>query len=215
MSHKVHPKIFAIKGIEDWLSRGFYQKNFPQYLKEDFLIRKFLEKKLSQAAVQDIEIERSPGKIKVIIKTARPALIIGRGGKGIEEIKQGLEKELSKPKKLNKELKLEILEVRAPWASAEIVGQWVAGQIEKMVPYRRTLKMALSKVMGQKEVKGAKIQVSGRLNGIEISRTEWLQQGKLPRQSLRAVIDYSFNEAYCTYGVIGVKVWLYKGERFD
>lgn len=210
MSHKVHPKVFRIRGIKDWLSRGFYDKNFPQYLKEDFIIRKFLGEKLSQAAVQGIEIERSATKLKVIIKTARPALVIGRGGKGVEELKKEIEKQLR-----GKEVRLEILEVRAPWASAELVGQWVVGQIEKMVPYRRVLKMALSKVMEQKEVKGARIQVSGRLNGIEISRTEWLQEGRLPRQNLRAEIDYSFCEAYCTYGVIGVKVWLYKGEKFD
>lgn len=224
MSHKVHPKIFKIKDTKDWLSRGFYQDNLPKYLEEDFVIRRFLDKKLSHASVQDIEIERTVNASKIIIKTARPALVIGRGGKGVEELRQGLEREFAKIKtktrkdsslKPAREMKFEILEIRSPWTSAKLVGQWVAGQIEKMVPFRRALKMALRKVAEQKEVKGVRIQVSGRLNGIEIARTEWLQEGRLPRQNLRAVIDYSLNEAYCTYGVIGVKVWIYKGEKLN
>jgi small subunit ribosomal protein S3 len=219
MSHKTSPKILRIKEIKDWLSRGFYQKNFPQYLEEDFRIREFLKKKLPRGSVEDIEIERSPTLLKIIIKTARPALVIGRGGKGVEELRNELEKTLPKAKKdadrPKREIKIEILEVKNPWTSASLVSQWVAGQLEKMVPYRRALKMALRRVMEQKEVKGAKIEVSGRLNGIEIARTEWLKEGKLPRQNLRAIIDYGFSEAYCTYGVIGVKVWIYKGEKFE
>ncbi len=218
MSQKVHPKILKIRETKDWLSRGFYKKNFPQYLEEDFLLRKFLREKLSSAAIQDIEIERSQLTLKVIIKTARPALIIGRGGKGIEEIKKELEKVLEKIKKKysqsNKEIKIEILEVRNPWTQANLVSQWVAGQLERRVPYRRVLKMSLSRVVEQKEIKGARIMVSGRLNGVEISRTEWLKEGKLPRQNIRAIIDYGFTEARCSYGTIGVKVWLYKGEQF-
>ena len=219
MSHKVHPKALKIKETKDWLSRGFYQKKFPQYLKEDFQIRNFLKKRLPQAAIGAVEIERSPTLLKVILRTARPALVIGRGGKEVEELKRCLEKVLQNSKKSSpqpkKEIKIEILEIRKPWSSASLVSQWVAGQLEKMVRYRRALKMALSRIMGQKEIKGAKIEVSGRLNGIEISRTEWLKEGKLPRQNLRAEIDYGFTEAHCPYGVIGVKVWIYKGEKFD
>ena len=111
--------------------------------------------------------------------------------------------------------KIEILEIKNPWNSAELVSQWIAGQIEKMVPFRRVLKMAISKAKEQKDVQGIKVMVAGRLNGAEIARTEWLKEGKLPRQTIRAVIDYGFNEANCTYGNIGVKVWLYKGEKFD
>jgi len=219
MSHKVHPKVLKIKETKDWLSRGFYQKKFPQYLKEDFQIRNFLKKRLPQAAIGAVEIERSPTLLKVILRTARPALVIGRGGKGVEELKRDLEKVLRNSEKSSrqpkKDIKIEILEIRKPWSSASLVGQWVAGQLEKMVRYRRVLKMALSRIMGQKEIKGARIEVSGRLNGIEICRTEWLKEGKLPRQNLRAEIDYSLTEAYCSYGVIGVKVWIYKGEKFD
>lgn len=221
MSHKVHPKIFKIKETKDWLSRGFYQKKFPQYLEEDFKIREYLREKLLQASVEEIEIERSQTTLKVIIKTARPALVIGRGGEAVEKIKRKLTDIITKTKKgaknslRAKEIKIEVLEIKNPWASAGLTAQWIASQIEKMVPYRRVLKMALSRLMEQKEVKGAKVRVAGRLNGIEISRTEWLQEGKLPRQNLRAQIDYGFTEAYCTYGVIGVKVWVYKGEKFD
>ncbi len=218
MSQKTHPKILKIKETKDWLSRGFYHKSFPQYLEEDFRIRKFLEKKLPQISVGAIEIERGPTLLKIIIKTARPALIIGRGGKGVEELKNNLEAMLKRKKKDSsypkRDIKIEILEIKNPWSSASLVSQWVAGQLEKMVPYRRALKMALSKVMEQKDAKGAKIEVAGRLNGIEIARTEWLKEGKLPRQNFRAIIDYGFSEAYCTYGVIGVKVWIYKGEQF-
>jgi small subunit ribosomal protein S3 len=219
MSHKTHPKILQIKEIKDWLSRGYYEKKSPQYLEEDFKIREFLQKKLPQGAIEAIEIERSQTLLKIIIKTARPALVIGRGGAGVEELKKGVERILGKIKKDSstpkKDIKIEIVEVKNPWTSASLVSQWVASQLEKRVPYRRALKMALSRVMEQKEVKGAKIMVSGRLNGIEIARTEWLQQGKLPRQTVRSVIDYGFSQAFCTYGVIGVKVWIYKGEKFE
>jgi len=222
MSHKVHPKIIKVKGIDDWLSRGFYHKNFPQYLEEDFKVREFLKEKLAKALVEDIEIERGRTSLKVIIKTARPALVIGRGGKGVEELIHQLKKLLKDVYESRKgrtrqtgDIKIEVLEVKNPWASAELTAQWVAGQIEKMVPFRRVLKMAVAKAKGQKEVKGVKVEVSGRLNGIEIARTEWLKEGRMPRQTFRSIIDYSFTEAYCKYGVIGVKVWIYKGERFE
>ncbi|MDD5750568.1 MAG: 30S ribosomal protein S3 [Candidatus Pacebacteria bacterium] len=218
MSHKVHPKILKVREIKDWLSRGFYEKDFRFNLQEDYLIRTFLTKKLMQASVESIEIERGRSALRVIIKTARPALVIGRGGQEVEKLKQGIDKILAGIKNAKpdqkKEVKIEILEVKNPWASAPLVAQWIAGQIEKMVPFRRTMKMALGKLMEQKDVQGARVQVAGRLNGSEISRTEWLAEGKLPRQNLRAVIDYALEEARCTYGTIGVKVWIYKGESF-
>ncbi|MCD6500529.1 30S ribosomal protein S3 [bacterium] len=218
MSHKVHQKVFKLKGIKDWISRGLYQKKFPQYLEEDFELRKFLLKRLPQGVVESIEIERGETLLKIIIKTARPALIIGRGGEEVEKLKKDLEKILSKKEtkaEPKREIKIEIVEVKDPWSSASLCSQWIASQIEKRVPYRRCLKMALQRIMASKETKGAKVQVSGRLNGVLISRTEWLQQGKLPRQNLRGIIDYGTAEAHCTYGVIGVKVWIYKGERFE
>lgn len=215
MTHKVHQKVFRIKKISDWDSRGFYGKNTPQYLEEDFRIREFLNKKLKKVGIERIEIERFPGKTNIIISTLRPGFIIGRGGKGIEELKKELEKKVLINDESKKELKLEIREVRNPWASATLTAQWMAQQIEKRIHYRRVLKQTLSKVSTSKEVQGCRVQVKGRLNGIEIARTEWLQEGKMPRQSIRADIDYAFTEAFCTYGVVGVKVWIYKGEKFE
>ena len=235
MTHKVHPKIYRVKNISDWLSRGFY-KNPAEYLEEDFRIREFINKKLGKIGIEKIEIERSLGKTNVIISSARPGLIIGRGGEGVERLKKEVEQEISKlktkrqkylknnsDKELSKikkrapvqELKIEIREVKNPWTSASLVGQWAAQQIEKRVAFRRVLKQGIAKVSANKEVKGVKIEVSGRLNGNEIARTEWLKSGRLPLQTLRSDIDYTGCEAYCTYGVIGIKVWIYKGEKFE
>ena len=211
MSHRVHPKAFRIRGIEDWDSRGFYEKDFALTLKEDLKIREFLQKKIGKLGVEKIEIERFPTKINIIISTARPGLVIGRGGGGIEELKKELEGKILKRKG---ECKIEIREVKSPWTSASLVSQWMADQIERRVRYRRVLKGALAKIMAQKGVEGARVGLSGRLNGVEIARREWLKKGRLPRQTIRADIDYAQNRAYCTYGVVGIKVWIYKGEKF-
>ncbi|PIQ05734.1 MAG: 30S ribosomal protein S3 [Candidatus Nealsonbacteria bacterium CG18_big_fil_WC_8_21_14_2_50_37_10] len=227
MTHVVHPKVFRIKELTDWDSRGFYQKNFPANLEEDFKIREFLGKKLGKIGVAKIEIERFPEKINIVISSARPGMIIGRGGGGVEELKRELEAILKFTKTAihpppsrkrapeKRELKLEIREVKNPWASASLAGQFIAQQIEKRIHHRRVLKQALNKIMAVKGVEGVRIEVAGRLNGVEIARTEWLKRGKLPRQTLRADIDYAQARAYCTYGVIGIKVWIYKGEKFE
>lgn len=217
MSHRVHPKIFRIKEITDWDSRWLNKKNFPKFLEEDFKIKKFLRQKLLQAGVGRIEIERFPGKINIIIETARPGLIIGRGGEGVGELKRILEQKILSPLEKStqkQELKIDIKEIRDPWSRASIASQWIAQQIEKRIFHRRVLKQALSKIMAHKDVKGARIEIAGRLGGSEIARREWLKKGRLPRHTLRADIDYGTSEAYCTYGVIGVKVWIYKGEKF-
>lgn len=208
MTHKVHPKIFRIKKIENWSSRGFYEKKFVEYLNEDFKIRELLKEKLKKAGVSQIEIERTPTKVNIIISTARPGLVIGRRGEGLEFLKKELEKKIQK-----KEIKLEIREIRDPWLSADLAAQWMAQQIENRTRYRRVLKQALGKIMAHREVQGARVEVAGRLDGIEIARTEWLKEGKLPRQTLRADIDYAQARAYCRYGIVGVKVWIYKGEK--
>jgi len=211
MAHKVHPKIYRIKETKNWYSRGFYGKKITQYLEEDFKIREFLKKKLPSNTLEITEIERSGNKLNIIINTARPGLIIGRGGEGIEKLKKLLEKELGIKKR--EELKIEIREVKNPWTSASLVSQWIASRIEKRIPFRKVLKRALSQILSNREAKGARVQVSGRLDGIEIARTEWLKEGQLPRHTIRADIDYAQAEAICTYGKIGVKVWIYKGER--
>jgi len=217
VAHKVHPKAFRLKSLDDWNSRWLDRKRLSQYLEEDFIIREFLERRLRDAALENIEIERSPGKVNIIVNTARPGLIIGRGGKGAEELKAELEKVLTKFQKIptKREIKLEIREVKNVWASASLTAQWIAQQLEKRVAHRRAMKQAAEKVMALKEVKGVRIEISGRLGGAEIARKEWLKRGRLPRQSLRAIIDYHQAEAYCAYGVIGVKVWIYKGEKFE
>lgn len=213
MSHKVHQKIYRINKIEDWHSRGFYGKKIKDYLKQDYEIRSFLEKKLPKEFVEKIIIERKGSKINIFVFTSRPGLIIGRRGEGIEKIKKELEKILKL--KSEKDFSLQIKEVENPWTSAELVAKWMALQIEKRIPYRRVLKQALSRILANNQVEGAKVQVSGRLNGVEVARTEWLQQGKLKRITLRSNIDYALAEAICKYGKIGIKVWIYKGEKVE
>ena len=215
MSHKVHPKSFRLRELSDWESRWFSKKRLRDYLEGDFIIRKFLEKKLKDSGVQNIEIERSPGKVSIIINSARPGFIIGRGGKGAEDLKKELEKKLPQPKEGKREIKIEIREVKNPWISASLIGQWIAQQIEKRVAHRRVMKQALEKIMANKEVKGARLELSGRLGGNEIARREWLKKGRMPRQTIRAIIDYANVEAFCTYGTIGIKVWVYKGDKFE
>ncbi len=224
MTHKVHPKAIRLRQMSDWLGRGFYGKNFPEYLKEDFAIRNYFGKKMKNTGIEKVEIERSPNRVNVIVYSSRPGLIIGRGGEGIETLKKSLIAVLrkikpitgrKKPSNQKKEFRLEVLEVKDVWSSASLVGQIMAQEIEKRLPFRRVLKGALEKITAQKDVSGARVEVSGRLNGAEIARSEWLQKGRLPRQTLRSIIDYAQVEAFCTYGVIGIKVWIYKGQKLN
>ena len=222
MSKKVHPKAFRIKETNDWASRGFYRKDFDKLLQEDFGIREFLKKKIGKLGVEKIEIERASGKVSIIIFSARPGLIIGRGGEGVEALKKELERNVFKKKKISpaktpekKEIKLEIREIRNPWAAAALAAQYIVQQIERRTSFRRVLKQALDKIMTAKGVEGARVQLAGRLNGVEIARTEWLKKGRLPRQTIRADIDFAQDIAYCTYGTIGVKVWIYRGDKFE
>jgi len=226
MTHKVHPKAFRIKGLEDFNVRGFYGKRMAEYLEEDFLIKDFLNKKFSEASIANIYVDHSATKLGIIIETARPGLIIGRGGEGAEKLKNAIEKivgvgkksaiaKVAATKQTKREIKIDIKEVKNPWINAMLVGQMAAQQIEKRIPFRQVLKRNIERIMQNKEVKGVRMEVSGRLNGVEIARREWLTQGRMPRQTIRADIDYAHNEANCTYGVIGVKVWIYKGDKFE
>ena len=217
MAHKVHPKSFRIRGIEDWNVRGFYGKKMQKYLEEDFLIKGFLRKKLAEASVANIQIEHSANKVTVIIETARPGLIIGRGGEGVETLKKTIDAKIQKDviAKDKREIKIEIREIKNPWISATLVAQMAAQQIEKRMPFRQVLKKSIERVMTNKEAKGIRMEVSGRLNGIEIARREWLGQGQMPRNTIRADIDFAQDEALCTYGKIGIKVWIYKGDKFE
>lgn len=221
MAHKVNPFSYRLGVIKDWKSRWFNQKQYRTFLKEDFEIRGFLDKKLAKANVETIDIERSADAANIIIKTAKPGVIIGRGGQGLEELKKGIEKIVmrvrnikpqSKPK-LNIALRVE--EVEKPDISARIIGQEIADQIERRIPFRMTLKKSIAKVMQNRDALGVKIMLSGRLDGSEIARTEWLAKGRLPLTTLRANIDYAQETARCTYGAVGIKVWVYKGDVFE
>jgi len=215
MGQKVHPVVFRIGQTEDWKSRWYNRKQYKNFLKKDVLLRDFLMRKLARAGVDRIEIERSANVVRVIIKTAKPGLIIGRGGGGVEQLRAEIEKieksdQSGSPKA---EVRLEVEEVRSPESRAAIVAQEIADQIEKRIPYRRALKQALAKIMQSKEVEGAKVLIKGRLDGAEIARDERLTEGKIPLQTLRAKIDYATATAYTTYGRVGIKVWIYKGEN--
>lgn len=215
MSHKVHPKIFRIRETADWDSRWLNKKRFSYNLEEDFRIREFLNKKLHKVGIEKIEIERSAGKLNVVLSSARPGLIFGRGGVGIEDLKKEIiAKILKKVAGKKPELRLEVKEVRNPWISATLSAQFIAQQIERRTPFRKVLKQALAKIIANKEVKGLRMGVAGRLDGAEIARKEVMRRGQLPRQTIRADIDYGIAQAHCTYGDIGIKVWIYKGEKF-
>lgn len=217
MSHKVHPKSFRIRGQEDWMIRGFYGAKPAKAFEEDYTIREFVTEKTKEASVASVIIEHSTNKMNIIIYTARPGIIIGRGGEGVENLKKELVKKIVSQKRSEnkKEIKIEIREIKNPFTSAPLIGQGIAQQIEKRIPFRQVLKKTIEKVMSNKEIKGVRLEVSGRLNGIEIARKEWLKQGKLPRNTLRADIEYAETRAFCTYGTIGIKVWLYKGDKFE
>lgn len=208
MSHKVHPKIFRLGITENWNSEWFSSKNYQEKLKEDFKIRSFLEKKFEKGIIEKVKIERLGGKINIIIRTARSGLLIGRGGSGVEILLKKISEIVKK-----KEIKIDIEEVKDLGSSAIIISQQIAAEFERRVPYRKIVKRTMERIAQKREVEGVKIKVKGRLNGAEIARSETFRQGKLPLQTLRADIDYGECRANCTYGIIGIKVWLYKGER--
>ena len=216
MGQKVNPVVFRIGHSEDWKSRWFSKKSYTLFLAQDVKLREFLTKKLIKAGVERIEIERSANSLIIIIKTARPGIIIGRGGGGIEQLKDDVKRFILKdtPNIGKTELRLEVEEVKMSESHASIAAQNIVEQIEKRIPYRRTLKQAIDKIIQIKGVEGVKIMLKGRLDGAEIARTEWLLRGKIPLQTLRAKIDYAQVTAFTTYGTVGVKVWIYKGEGF-
>lgn len=214
MGHKVNPKGLRIGITTPWRSRWFGKKDYVQNLREDIEIRRAIMKKWKKAAIADVEIERSAGIIKLIIKTSRPGVIIGRGGTGIEDISKFVKKGFFAGKK-KVDIKIEIQEIKSFEENASLVAQQVAEQLEKRMPYRRILKTMLEQIGKNRNIKGAKIEVAGRLGGTEIARREWLSKGTVPLHTLRADIDFARATARTTYGSIGVKVWLYKGEIFE
>lgn len=212
MGRKVHPIIFRIgHGNRTWKSLWFSGRNFAELLEEDARMRKLIQKEMSNAGIGKVEIRRQVDKISMTIFTSKPGVVIGRGGAGIEELKAKLEKRVLKGRRV---LQINIQEVKKPNLSAEIVLQDAIAQIEKRMPFRRVLKSTIGQVMDA-GAEGVKISVAGRLNGAEIARTEKLSQGRLPLHTMRANIDYSRGNAHTTYGVIGVKVWINRGEEED
>ena len=211
MGQKISPTSLRLGIHKDWASRWFGGAKYTSFLKDDVAVRKLLEKRLKNMAVDRIHIERGNDTVKVTIHTARPGLIIGRGGTGIQELQVLIQKLLKK----RTAIQLEVQEIKNPDASAAVVAESIVDQVEKRIPYRRILKQTLARVMSSREVKGGKIRMSGRLDGAEIARTEHLEQGSLPLQTLRANIDFAKATAVTTYGTVGIKVWVYKGEVFE
>ena len=205
MGQKVNPHGLRVGVIKDWDSKWYAEKDFADYLVEDHKIRKFLKNKLYSAGVSKIEIERASDRVKVIIYTAKPGVVIGKGGAEIEKLRLQCEKMLKKPVVIN------IVEVKTPDTNAQLVAENIAQQLEKRISFRRAMKQCIGRAM-KMGVKGIKTQVSGRLGGAEIARAERYHDGTIPLQTLRADIDYGFAEADTTYGKVGVKVWIYKGE---
>jgi small subunit ribosomal protein S3 len=218
MTHVVHPFSHRLGIIRDWKSRWFGKDRalFVDQLRADVLVRSWLTKKLRGMFVSVIEIERSEKQYRIMIHTSRPGMIIGRGGDGIEKLRATLKKEMHRLKIIvPQDVKLDIIEVTNPESDAAIVAAMVSEGIEKRLPFRRVLKTTVEKVMANRDVLGARIQVSGRLGGAEMARREQIKRGGIPLQTLRADIDFAREKAHMTYGVIGIKVWIYRGMKFD
>ena len=206
MGQKVHPHGLRVGVIKDWDTRWIAnKKDFANYLIEDYQIRKYLKEKLYIAGISKIEIERAANKVTVNIFASKPGIVIGKGGAGIETLKVDL------AKRFKKAINLNIIEVKRPDTDAQLIAENIAAQLEKRISFRRAMKQAISRTM-KSGVLGIKTMCAGRLGGAEIARTEQYHEGSIPLQTIRANIDYGFAEARTTYGKIGVKVWLYKGE---
>lgn len=205
MGQKVHPKGLRVGVIYNWDSRWFARKDFPELLLEDKLIRDFIKDRLRQAGISRVEIERKPQEITLIVHAARPGMVIGRGGTGIEALRKDI------AKLTGKRVNIHCLEVKSPETDAQLVAENVADSISRRVSYRRAMRQVIGRAM-RSGAKGIKIRASGRLQGAEIARSERSGEGTVPLHTLRANIDYGFAEAHTTYGRIGIKVWIYKGD---
>lgn len=206
MGQKVHPTGIRLGYIKDWTSRWYASsKNYPDYLAQDLMVRNFLKRKLAHASVSRIQINRPANNAQITIHTARPGIVIGKKGEDIDALRRQVSRMLGAPAQLSVE------EIRKPELDAQLVAEGVAQQLEKRIMFRRAMKRAVTNTL-RLGAEGIKINVSGRLNGAEIARSEWYREGRVPLHTFRADIDYGFAEARTTYGVIGVKVWIFKGE---
>lgn len=212
MGQKVHPTGIRLGIVKDWSSKWYAdKKTFPEYVRTDHLIRVFIKKKLRDASVSRIGIERPSNKVNITIYTARPGIVIGKKGEDIEKLRAQISKMIGL--KLQ-DVRININEVRKPELDAQLVAEGIAQQLERRVMFRRAMKRAVTNTM-RVGAEGVKVKVGGRLNGAEIARSEWYHEGRVPLHTLRADIDYGTAEAHTTYGVIGVKVWIFKGEVYD
>ncbi|HHY71014.1 MAG TPA: 30S ribosomal protein S3 [Thermoanaerobacterales bacterium] len=205
MGQKINPHGMRVGIIKDWHSRWYSDKNFADQLLEDYKIREYIKEKLETAGIPSIEIERAANRVRITINTAKPGMVIGKGGSGVEQLKKELEA------MTEKQISINVMEVKNPDINAQLIAENIASQLERRISFRRAMKQSISRAMRSGAL-GIKTMVSGRLGGTEIARSEMYHEGTIPLQTLRADIDYGFAEAYTTYGRIGVKVWVYKGE---
>lgn len=210
MGQKVDPRGFRIGINKTWKSRWYSQKNYQDNLKQDVLLREELKSKFKKAGISSVEIERSVAKIRIIISTSRPGMLIGRGGQGMEDLKQMIKRKYFFKEKLD--VQIDIKEVKSIEEDAQLLADDMAHQLERRISFRKVMKTTIDKAMKNRSIQGVRVELSGRLGGAEMSRREWLADGNLPLQTLRAEIDFAKSTAYTTYGTLGVKVWLYKKE---
>ncbi|WP_461239982.1 30S ribosomal protein S3 [Paucilactobacillus sp. N302-9] len=205
MGQKINPTGFRVGVIRDWQAKWYAEKNFAAFLNEDLRIRKYIEKRLAEASVSTVEIERAANRVNVSIHTAKPGMVIGKGGSEVEALRKELNNLTGKRVHIN------IVEIKKPDLDAHLVGESIARQLENRVAFRRAMRGAMQRTM-RSGAKGIKTQVAGRLNGADMSRVEAYAEGTVPLHTLRADIDYSWDEAHTTYGALGVKTWIYRGE---
>jgi small subunit ribosomal protein S3 len=212
MGQKVHPTGIRLGIVKDWSSIWYADsKTFPEYVRQDHLVREFIKKKLKDASVSLISIERPAKKANITVHTARPGIVIGKKGEDIESLRSEVARMIGMK---IQDVRINIAEIRKPELDAQLVAEGIAQQLERRVMFRRAMKRAVTNTM-RVGAEGVKVKVGGRLNGAEIARSEWYREGRVPLHTLRADIDYGLAEAHTTYGVIGVKVWIFKGEVFD
>ena len=209
MGQKIHPTGLRLGITQEHRSRWYADKNrYPELLEEDHEIRKYVEKNLANAGISDVRIERKADQIDLEVRTARPGVVVGRGGSGIENLRAGLQKKI---KDDSRQIRINVVEVARVDADAGLICEYITQQLERRVSFRRVVRQAIQRAQ-RAGVEGIKIQVSGRLNGAEIARTEWTREGRVPLHTLRANIDYAYRTAQTTYGILGVKTWVFKGE---
>ncbi|PZO21984.1 MAG: 30S ribosomal protein S3 [Leptolyngbya foveolarum] len=209
MGQKIHPIGLRLGITQEHRSRWYAdKKRYPELLEEDYEIRKYVEKNLANAGISDVRIERKADQIDLEVRTARPGVVVGRGGAGIETLRVGLQKKI---KDDSRQIRINVVEVARVDADAGLICEYITQQLERRVSFRRVVRQAIQRAQ-RAGVEGIKIQVSGRLNGAEIARTEWTREGRVPLHTLRANIDYAYRTAQTTYGILGVKTWVFKGE---